>query len=91
MWKFRRSGQAISLATEKLVQDSSTTIGEKALSTPPASDRDVEFGISPTVKTLYAGKKSRGGNYDWVDSPPKTLSKKVAKAHDRVRLLFFSP
>ncbi|KIN00164.1 hypothetical protein OIDMADRAFT_104143 [Oidiodendron maius Zn] len=42
-----------------------------------------------SVKTLYAGKNSRGGNYDWVDSPPKTLSKKVAKAHDRVALKVF--
>jgi hypothetical protein len=92
MWRFKRSNQAISLAAPKAMLDSSTTIGEKGPSAValPVSDRDVEFGINAMVKTLYAGKNSCGGIYDWVDSPPKALSKKISKAHDRVCLPFFS-
>jgi hypothetical protein len=84
MWKFISPNERRRLAVPKIIDDSSITGDEKASSALPAPDRDVEFGAVTAVKTLYAGKNSRQGSYDWVDSPPKALSKKVAKAHDRV-------
>jgi hypothetical protein len=66
------------------LETSSNIIDENARSLPPRPERDVEFGVTVAVKTFYAGKGSGGGNYNWVDSPPKALSKKVVKANDRV-------
>ncbi|TDZ72081.1 Fidgetin-like protein 1 [Colletotrichum trifolii] len=45
--------------------------------------KEVTFGVDATVKTLYEGKNSTGGIYDWVDYPPKQLSKKAAQNQDR--------
>jgi hypothetical protein len=50
---------------------------------------DPDFGASPTLKTFYEGKNSCAPQYDWVDSPPKQLSKKAAKSHDRVAIKIF--
>ncbi|TQN67110.1 ATPase family AAA domain-containing protein FIGL1 [Colletotrichum shisoi] len=41
------------------------------------------FGVDATVKTLYKGKNSCNGCYNWVDFPPKQMSKKAAKNQDR--------
>ena len=86
MWRFKRpvAAQPGYFVAAKSIGDSFTTTDEKELSRPPPPDRDVEFGALAAVKTLYAGKNSRGENFDWVDTPPRALSKKVAKAHDRV-------
>lgn len=90
MWKFKRFSQTITASASKIIQDSSTTIDEKVYSGPPPPDRDVEFGVLTAVKTLYAAKPTYPeGPYNWVDNPPKTVSKKVAKAHDRVSRLPF--
>ncbi|KAK2000984.1 ATPase [Colletotrichum falcatum] len=48
---------------------------------PPA--KNPTFGADATVKTLYEGKNSCGGIYDWVDSPPRQMSKKAAESQDR--------
>jgi hypothetical protein len=50
-----------------------------------------ELGASVSVKTLYEGPKSqaRQGLYEWVDYPPKQLSKSAAKAQDRVAIKVF--
>nr|XP_036582506.1 Vacuolar protein sorting-associated protein 4B [Colletotrichum truncatum]KAF6791210.1 Vacuolar protein sorting-associated protein 4B [Colletotrichum truncatum] len=44
---------------------------------------DPTFGIDIAVKTLYEGKNSCNGMYDWVDFPPKQLSKKAVLSQDR--------
>ncbi|OHE94889.1 ATPase [Colletotrichum orchidophilum] len=41
------------------------------------------FGVDATVKTYYEGKNSCNGIYDWVDFPPKQMSKKAAESQDR--------
>jgi len=73
--------------------DSSSTIDEKTTGSPVSKvaipGKDVDFGTSSTIKTFYEGKDSGGGYYDWVESPPKQLAKKVAKAHDRVAIKIF--
>ncbi|KAI3539715.1 ATPase [Colletotrichum filicis] len=47
------------------------------------SPKNPIFGIDATVKTYYEGKNSCNGIYDWVDFPPKQMSKKVAESQDR--------
>lgn len=88
MWKFKRFGQAITESASKIIEDSST-IDEKFDNVLPPPDRDVEFGVLTGTKTLYASKNSSPGHWNWVDVPPRTVSKKVAKAHDRVGPPFY--
>ncbi|WYZ35140.1 hypothetical protein EsH8_I_001416 [Colletotrichum jinshuiense] len=47
------------------------------------SAKNSTFGVDATVKTLYEGKNSCNGIYDWVDFPPKQMSKKAAENQDR--------
>ncbi|OLN88257.1 Vacuolar protein sorting-associated protein 4B [Colletotrichum chlorophyti] len=47
------------------------------------SAKNPTFGVDATVKTLYEGKNSCNGIYDWVDFPPKQMSKKAAENQDR--------
>ncbi|GJC92634.1 ATPase [Colletotrichum higginsianum] len=53
---------------------------EDAKKQPP---KNPTFGVDATVKTLYEGKNSCNGIYDWVDFPPKQMSKKAAENQDR--------
>jgi hypothetical protein len=75
---------------EKCIDGSSTSSSiEKYNNTnsqPPIPGRDADFGTAAIIKTLYEGKNSGNGHFDWVDSPPKQLNKKVAKAHNRVAI-----
>src|ERR1700761_7931808 len=48
--------------------------------------KDPTFGADAILKTFYEGKNSNANYYDWTETPPKQLSKKAAKAHDRVAL-----
>ncbi|RDW64256.1 ATPase-3 [Coleophoma crateriformis] len=51
--------------------------------------KDADFGTFAAVKTFYEGDNSRPNAYNWVDTPPKQLNKKVAKANDRVAIKIF--
>jgi len=53
------------------------------------SENVQDFGTSTAIKTFYEGKNSRGGCYDWVETPPKQLNVKVAKANNRVAIKIF--
>ncbi len=55
---------------------------------PPAKakSRDAPPGFTAAVKTLYEGPSKRGGGYNWVDYPPRQLSKSEAKAQSRVAI-----
>lgn len=50
------------------------------------SGKDPTFGTNAVVKTFYEGKNSGCGHYDWVETPPKQLKKKIALAYDRVAI-----
>jgi len=49
--------------------------------------KDADFGTASIIKTFY--QKTNNGSFDWVDSPPKQLAKKVAKANDRVAIKIY--
>ncbi|GAB1313688.1 26S protease regulatory subunit [Madurella fahalii] len=70
--------------------------GSKSSSTPAAAStgadntsKNCELGANASVKTLYEGPNSREGRFDWVDYPPKQLSKSAAKAQSRVAIKVF--
>jgi hypothetical protein len=53
---------------------------------PAAPGKDPTFGADATIKTFYEGKNSDSNYFDWVDYPPKQMSKSQAKAQDRVAI-----
>ncbi|EFQ32473.1 ATPase [Colletotrichum graminicola] len=63
------------------IQDIEGSLSDEDLKKQPA--KNPTFGVDATVKTLYEGKNSCGGVYDWVDFPPKQMSKKAAESQDR--------
>ena len=58
-------------------------------SSPLVHEKDPEFGASPIIKTFYEGKGSSQGHYDWVETPPKQLKEKTARAYDRVAVKLY--
>lgn len=48
--------------------------------------KDAHFGATAAVKTLYERRDSEDSWVDWVDYPPKQLSKSAAKSQDRVAI-----
>jgi hypothetical protein len=48
--------------------------------------KDASFGATAAVKTLYERRNSSDSWIDWVDYPPKQISKSAAKAQDRVAI-----
>ena len=51
-----------------------------------ADGKDPTFGQDLSVKTFYEGKNSHEEHYDWVNHPPKQISKSAARAQDRVAI-----
>lgn len=98
LWKWRYKLQHLGQGSDKTLADFSDTETDTSLkkprnkagassSTSPAAG--IEPGSSLAIKTLYEGPNSHDGRFEWVDYPPKQLSKSVAKAHDRVAIRVF--
>lgn len=66
------------------------TGGGKSATVAPRGGKEASFGSEAAVKTMYESKNSRGnGNYEWVDYPPKQMSKSAARAQDRPAIKTF--
>lgn len=63
--------------------------GEEEDGKPAAPSKDPTFGADATIKVMYESRNSDIGHYDWVDYPPKQLSKSAARAQDRVAIKVF--
>lgn len=86
-FKWSRSQE---ISTKLAYDDASSTMETNASYAPTLiPGKDAEFGTMTAIKTFYEGKNSGHGYFDWVDSPPKQLAKKVARAHDRVAIKVF--
>lgn len=68
------------------VEDYSTDSSSSVVKSGKLASVDPTFGCDASLKTFYEGKNSNANYFDWVDSPPKQVSKKVAKANDRVAI-----
>jgi hypothetical protein len=51
-----------------------------------SSKSEPEVGSEPIVKIFYEGRGSRDGYINWVEAPPRQMSKKTAWRHDRVAI-----
>ncbi|OAX78965.1 hypothetical protein ACJ72_06722 [Emergomyces africanus] len=66
------------------------TTSAEAAKTLASHEKEQDQGSAAVVKTLYEGKNSRDGYYDWQDYPPRQqLSKKAAKDNDRVAIVVY--
>ena len=72
--------------TEDFTSSSTTSIDLKLGRGSKLAPIDPTFGCDATIKTFYEGKNSNATYFDWVDSPPKQISKKAARANDRVAI-----
>lgn len=84
---FKRSKQAANKTVDDLPTPPDSTMETDDLI--PAVGKDPEFGTSANIKTFYEGKRSGGGHYDWVETPPKQLNEKVARNNSRVAIKIF--
>ncbi|SPQ20659.1 8e91407e-3944-4112-816d-64ed6737502f [Thermothielavioides terrestris] len=99
LWKWRYKLQHLGSGSEKTLSDfSSAEPGDSSGKRKPTSatpgtggnnNKNGELGASVSVKTLYEGPNSRGDVYNWVDYPPKQLTKSAARAQDRVAIKVF--
>ncbi|PHH85643.1 hypothetical protein CDD83_135 [Cordyceps sp. RAO-2017] len=81
VWKWRcKMSLNKDAAVKKAVDLDSGDDDPKAASSP----KDPTFGSEAAIKTLYEGRNSSPSHYEWVDYPPKQLSKAAARVHDRV-------
>ena len=90
-WKRTRGSVAAAAAkeAEELPTPPDSTMDGDTPAPPIVPGKDVDFGTSASVKVFYEGKKSHGGHYDWVETPPKQLNEKIAKANNRVAIKVF--
>jgi hypothetical protein len=92
VWKRNRSARIsaanklTALANEIPTPDE-TVHGESPV--PAITGRDEDFGSSAAIKTFYEGKRSGGGHYNWIETPPKQLHEKVVKANNRVAIKIY--
>jgi hypothetical protein len=79
--------EKISSINEKNIDDYYSDLSlEDDPKAPKPATKDPAFGVDAVLKTYYEGKDSSGNHYNWVETPPKQMSKKAAKAQDRVAI-----
>ena len=94
LWKRNKAGPpkaiAAKSAKELATPDSTVNGGSEVtlVANPVIPGRDPDFGTSTAIKIFYEGK-NRAGHTDWVETPPKQLAPKVAKANNRVAIKIF--
>ncbi|KAH7127558.1 P-loop containing nucleoside triphosphate hydrolase protein [Dactylonectria macrodidyma] len=84
VWKWRCKVRHPPSTLDKPVDLDSTTSEDDVKNTEPP--KDPTFGSDTTIKTFFEGRNSSPPSYDWVDYPPKQLSKSAARAQDRVAI-----
>lgn len=84
IWKYRCKIFPQDQLEPKSMEEMEASLSDDDPKAGPAIDPT--FGVDPVVKTFYEGRDSEAGYYNWVDYPPKQLSKAAAKAQDRVAI-----
>lgn len=73
-----------SIDGEKDGAEDSKTKGKKG---PPG--KNPEFGTEASIKTMFESRNSNPPSFEWVDYPPKQLSKSAARVQERVAIKVF--
>lgn len=93
LFKRTRASSGPSKAAQKEVDlptppDSTADTASEILAATFAG-KDPDFGTSASIKVFYEGKNSGRNNINWVETPPKQLNEKVARANNRVAIKIF--
>jgi len=94
-WKLRCKIRSAFVRGDQTLTDFSSNSSFDALDDPKDrrdgldDGKDATFGATPAVKTLYERRNSSDSCIDWVDYPPKQMSKTAAKAQDRVGIKLY--
>ena len=75
---------------EKGAAPTSSTFDGSTSTMPNVQGKEPSFGTNPIIKTFYPGKGSSLGRPNWVETPPKQLKEKVAKAVSTYPLAFIT-
>lgn len=91
IWKWRckltpRKESLSTSSTDTTEDDDTKSSAAAAAGEKQRGGKDPGFGAEASIKTLYEGKNSSMSYFDWVDYPPKQLSKSAARAQDRVAI-----
>ncbi|KAB5578162.1 P-loop containing nucleoside triphosphate hydrolase protein [Coniochaeta sp. 2T2.1] len=97
LWKWRHKLSHSKSKNEKTLADFSAESvpsnvngsGGGTVSAVAVGPKENTAGSSPSAKTYYEGPGSRAGFFNWVDYPPKQLSKSALKAQERVAIKLF--
>jgi hypothetical protein len=90
VWKWRCKIFPVKDATfskEAVGGDKDGVVTDGDAGAAPSNDKDPNFGTSPIIKTLYDKNTSDiYSSHEWVDYPPKQMSKSAARAQERVAI-----
>ncbi|KAL2061152.1 hypothetical protein VTL71DRAFT_7425 [Oculimacula yallundae] len=90
--RWKRTRRSIVAAAKKLDEVPTPPHSTVDVEDPGSSlvfGKDADFGKSTSVKVFYEGKRSNGSQFNWVETPPKQLPEKIAKANNRVAIKIF--
>ncbi|KAB5584935.1 P-loop containing nucleoside triphosphate hydrolase protein [Coniochaeta sp. 2T2.1] len=97
LWKWRHKLSHSKSKNEKTLADFSAESvpsnangsGGGTVSAVAVGLKENTAGSSPSAKTYYEGPGSGAGFFNWVDYPPKQLSKSALKAEERIAIKLF--
>ncbi|KAK4159877.1 ATP-dependent zinc metalloprotease YME1L1 [Cladorrhinum sp. PSN259] len=93
LYKWRYKLSHLGQSGEKTLSDFSSGSDVAAATTTggdhKSKNQPVDVGNNVSIKTLYEGPDSHGDHFDWIDYPPRQLSKSAAKAQSRVAIKVF--
>ncbi|KAH8660482.1 hypothetical protein BX600DRAFT_467761 [Xylariales sp. PMI_506] len=93
-WKWRYKAKTLGRSKEKTISDFESSSPSSSLTDlkgevdikKPSDQKHGGLGSHPSVKTFYEGPNSSERMINWVDYPPRQISKSAAKAQDRVSI-----
>lgn len=86
LWKWRYKASHIGRSEEKTFSKYPL---EPSIDDPKVPAPNSNYGVDAVVKTFYEGRHSNDSYYNWVDYPPKQLSKSASKAQDRMAIKIY--
>lgn len=87
LWKWQHKLRNLGRKNEKTVADFELKQGKQLkLGLSVASSKVASIGSTPSIKTFYEGPMSQPNAFNWVDYPPRQLSKSAVQANERVAI-----
>lgn len=85
-WRWQYALRNGGKRNEKTLDDFSSAEMPAANTASPPSKEPPKVGGRACIRTLYEGPKSKGTYFNWVDYPPRQLSKSAARTEEDVAI-----